>query len=462
VNTATPSAPPPPSELRAVNDRLDTVQAFRRFVGRVSVRAGRWLACRGVPEADRDDILQDALLQTYKRRESYNPAQSSWESWAFGFLGQVVLNYRRQTAKRTRREADAAVDLLSTTTDAPSPEEEAEAAMTKGLLEKCWASLDDDSRALLHASAEGIEMTDIAAALGLSRSATYDRLKTVRARLQAALDREQRGKLALGVLVLPASIDQLIASHATTAHVSADAMRRVWKSLDRAMSADLSAGKLRDDGTEVARYMGSPNAAPRARLGARLVRALGPRAIAALTHVGVAVVSVGVTYALMRRDPTHDGTIVNARTAPSVVAGVEDSRDPAPPETAAPASARSSGAVEEPDLRVDAGAAERTDAGSGPSMAGRDSIAREQALIDSVSTAYQSGNYEDAIKALREHANKYPRGQFSASRERLFVLALIRVGQKSEARQRIARLRQASPGSPLLAELDAAVNAHGP
>ena len=63
MNTATPSAPPPPSELRVVNERLDTVQAFRLFVGRVSVRAGRWLASRGVPEADRDDILQEALLQ---------------------------------------------------------------------------------------------------------------------------------------------------------------------------------------------------------------------------------------------------------------------------------------------------------------------------------------------------------------------------------------------------------------
>lgn len=284
----------------------------------------------------------------------------------------------------------------------------------------------------------------------------------MRARLQAALDREQRGKLALGVLVLPVSIDQLIASHATTAHFSADAMRRVWKSLDRAMSADVSAGKLRDDGTEVARYMGSPNSAPRARLGARIARALGPRAISALTHVAVAVVSVGVTYALMRHDPTHDDTIVDARTAPSRVADVEDFREPGPTGTAAPSTALGPGAVEEPDLRADAGVAERTDAGSGPSTAGRATIVREQALFDFGTTAYQSGNYEEAIKALREHASTYPRGHFSASRERLLALALIRAGQKPEARQRIERLRRASPGSPLLVELDAAMTSNGP
>lgn len=462
MNTATPSAPPPPSELRVVNERLDTVQAFRLFVGRVSVRAGRWLASRGVPEADRDDILQEALLQTYKQRESYDPGQSSWESWAFGFLGRVVLNYRKKKSRRTQHEADAALDLLLTTTDAPTPEEQAEASMTQALLEKCWASLDDDSRAILDANAEGIEMADIATALGLSRSAAYDRLKAVRARLQAALDREQHRKLSLGVMVLPLSVDQLIASRATTAHFSAEAMRRIWKSLDRAMSADLSAGKLGDDGTEVARYMGSPNAAPRARLGARILRALGPRAVSALSHVAAVAVGAGVTYALLKHDPTHEDATAEVRAASSLVAEVEYPRDPTPTGTAAPNTARSSGAAEEIELRADAGSAERTDADSGPRAAGRDDIAGEQPLFDRGIAAYQGGYYEAAINAFREHASKYPRSRYRDSRERLFTLALIRAGRKPEARQRIERLRRSSPGSSLLAELDAAMTASDP
>ncbi|MFS8071590.1 MAG: tetratricopeptide repeat protein [Byssovorax sp.] len=113
----------------------------------------------------------------------------------------------------------------------------------------------------------------------------------------------------------------------------------------------------------------------------------------------------------------------------------------------------------EPELYGDAGAAERIDAGSGPSAAGRDDIAGEQSLFDLGSTAYQGGYYEDAIKVFREHANKYPRGQYSALRERLFTLALIRAGRRPEARQRIERLREASPESPLLTELDAAMAA---
>ena len=96
-------------------------------------------------------------------------------------------------------------------------------------------------------------MTDIAAALGLSRTTAYERLRTARAQLQAALDREQRRKRALGVMVLPLTIDQLLASDTTTTHFSEETMRRIWKTLDRVMSADLAAGRLRDDGTDVER-----------------------------------------------------------------------------------------------------------------------------------------------------------------------------------------------------------------
>lgn len=65
MSTPTPSSPPDPPELHAPDERLATAQAFRRFVARVSGRAGRWTAHLGVAEADRDDVLQDALLRMY-------------------------------------------------------------------------------------------------------------------------------------------------------------------------------------------------------------------------------------------------------------------------------------------------------------------------------------------------------------------------------------------------------------
>ncbi|MFS8068510.1 MAG: hypothetical protein ACMG6S_19295, partial [Byssovorax sp.] len=226
-----------------------------------------------------------------------------------------------------------------------------------------------------------------------------------------------------------------------------------------------AAGKLGDDGTEVERYMGSPNTAPRAGLGARILRALGPRALSALTHVTTAAVGAVVTYVLMAHDPTQNDTTTDARAAASsMVAHAGYPRDPAPTETAAPTAGASPElrAIELPELREDAGAAEQTDADAGPSAADRNDTTGEQSLLDLGSTAFQSGYYENAIKVLREHAIKYPRGPYSVAREKLFTLALIRAGRKPEARQRIERIRQANPGSQLLAEFDAAMNASGP
>ncbi len=299
-----------------MDERLLTKAAFRRFVAHVSLRAGRWLAHRGVPESEREDVLQAALLRMHQERERFDPALGRWESWAYAFVGRVIQNYRTGTRNRTKVVNVAVEDELpDIVSDAASPEEETAAAMMQALLKKCMAQLDKDSQAIIYAYAEGIQMQDIAASFGLSRSAAYDRVKTARERLQAALNREQERKRALGVMVLPLTIDQLLAADTRTAHFSPEAMRRLWKTLDRVMAADVAAGKLRDDGTEVPRYMGSPNVtAPRTGLGARILRILGPKAVSAFTHLGTAAAGGAVVYLLMRNTPTPpDTTAARAR-----------------------------------------------------------------------------------------------------------------------------------------------------
>src|SRR5512132_4116116 len=123
---------------------------------------------------------------------------------------------------------------------------------------------------------------------------------------------------------------------------------------------------------------------------------LGPRALFALTHVAAAAVSALVTYALMAHDPTQNDTTADGRAASSMVAHVGYPRDPASTETAAPSAGASPElrADVEPELSAGAGAAEQTDAGAGPSAAGRDDTGGEQARFDLGSTAFQSGYYE--------------------------------------------------------------------
>jgi len=111
MSTATPSSPPESPEPRTVDERLITAQEFQRFVARVSLCAGRWLTYWGVPHVDRDDVFQDALLQMYHKRNSYDPALGCWEAWAFSYVGGVARNYRSRKANRIKRE-DITIDVL--------------------------------------------------------------------------------------------------------------------------------------------------------------------------------------------------------------------------------------------------------------------------------------------------------------------------------------------------------------
>lgn len=455
MSTATPPIPPDPP---GPDERLTSGSAFTRFVSRVTPRTGCWLARRDVPTADREDVLQDALLQAFKKRFSFDPTIGPWEAWFFGYVGGVVNNYRKTRGRRLKRVAVAREVLPDIAVDGPNQEEELDRKMMARLLERCIESLDPESRSILLAKdVDGIPMEVIAKAHGVALSTAYLYYKAARERLQEALDGEQGKKRALGVAVFPIALDQLIASDNCSADVGADTMTRIWKNLDRAMADAVSAGELLDDGAEVPRYMGSPNIPRRPRLAARILRALGPRAVSALTHLGTAAIGGAVVYALMKPGPAHDSKTADVRAIATGVRPVSPP-GPAPADTAAPSTAGSSGPVEEPELRPAAGAPERTGAGSGPSTTARPDVAAEQDIFDLGNTAYQAGAYEDAIKHFEEHARKHPRGRFAGPRDRLWTLALILTGRKTEARQRIDQLRRANPQSKTLTELEVALN----
>src|SRR5262249_6796696 len=135
-----------------------------------------------------------------------------------------------------------------------------------------------DARMILFARAEGRGMPAIAVALGVSVATAYRRHDAARAKLKAALDREQARTRALGVAALPLTIDQLLASDRTVSDLPVETMDRVWRAVEPVVAADVEAGKQGDDGDDVRR---------RGR-GARALRALSdPR----VSHVLTAVIS---------------------------------------------------------------------------------------------------------------------------------------------------------------------------
>jgi len=451
---ATPAGPP------AARERLTAIEAFCRCAIRVMQHARRWLARWRVPEADRDDVLQDALLRLYDHRASYDPERGGDVDWAYGFFGQVVRNHRKVRARRVRRIDVPVMDLPEVAAAGPSPEEEADEAMMRRLLDRCLASLDRDSAAMVLAQAEGIDMQAIATAHGVSIRTAYLRCQRARAALQRMLDDGQCQKHALGVAVLPISLDHLLASADEGPGISEATARRCWEALDRVMGPDLAAGRLGKDGTEVQRYMGIPDAAARVGRLARAARALlDPRVSHVLTALVGAAGGGFVMYQIMKGPAQSPHEAAEAPRRGPAAASVALLSGPAPMD--APASAGRSPIQEAPEPPAGTGAPElRPTAGETASAALPEDITGEQALFDKGATEYQARNYSKAIKLLRRHAAEHPHGRYAPARDRLLILALIRDGHTAEARQRIEGLRRANPKSPALAELEEALTPH--
>lgn len=449
----TPAAPPTACE------RLTTLQAFSRFADRVIQQAPRWHDHFRVPKAERDDVLQDTLIQAYHRRDSYEPDRGPDIHWAYGFFGRVARNHRKVKARRERWIEIAVAALPDVASEGPSPEEEVNRVMSRRLLYRCLATLDADSAAIVLAVADGIPMAAIAEAHDVSERTVHRLHQQARADLQRAVAEDRRAKRAHGVAVLPISLDQLLASERETGEVSEATARRMWDALDRVMMPDRAAGRLGDDGTKVERYMGRPDAGPRRRgVLLRLVRPLlDPRVSHSLTAVAGAAGGALVMYAIMagpgRRAPDP---VAEDRSRDAVVSGFV--LPAAPPESVQGTPAQTAA-----ELHADAGAPELAGAAvsgvrapAGPGT--RENIAKEQALFNLGATLYQQGQYSRAIDTFRAHASEYPQGRYAHARERMWVLALISAGRRAEARRRIEQLRSSSPDSPLLGEFDQAMN----
>jgi RNA polymerase sigma-70 factor (ECF subfamily) len=426
MHAAPPSLPTTPPEA---DERLDSGPAFRRFVGRVTPSALRWLGWWRVPEADRGDVLQEILLATYKRRASFDPARGRYEHWVYGFVVLFVRNYRKRMRARDRREELSPGEIAEVADTTPSAEER---IMLRRLLYKCLAELDVDLAAILLArDVDGIPMETIAVAHGLSLSTAYVRYQEARERLQKALERVQGEKRQRGVAVLPIALDRLLASEDDVSQAPAATMRKALAQLEHLMAADRSGGVA-------ARGFGP-----------RSLRALlGPRTLPALTFALGTAGGAGGTYVLMRDHGAASvtGGAMAGSHGEHVPALAVLAPDPIPSAAAEPGSAGSSGAPVAAPGHGDAGA-----------MAPDRDDPKDQADFDRASTAYQAGYYQEAIATFQQHARAYPRSPHGMMREKLWTLALIRTGRTTEARQHIERLRRASPTSPLVRELDAAM-----
>ncbi len=148
-----------------------------------------WHAARrfGVADAQLDDAVQDTFVTAYRRLAALH--DDGARPWLYGIARRVASNYRRADHRRRRRHDALADHDGRAASDAPRLE-------ALHALEAFVRSLDHDMREVfVLAELEGMSGSEVAAALAMPVSTTYDRIRATRAKFSAHL--QERGALAI-------------------------------------------------------------------------------------------------------------------------------------------------------------------------------------------------------------------------------------------------------------------------
>lgn len=191
-----------------------------------------------------------------------------------------------------------------------------------------------------------------------------------------------------------------------------------------------------------------PEAAPRVRAAVAARLAAPPPSLRWPWAAGACVVTALIVGALARPAPAPR----SARPAPALSAPTAP--PPAPPPAPAPAPvpavAPTSPPAPAPEPLPPPARSARTRAAQPEAP---DDLMGELALIQRAQRSLSRGDGSGALAALREHAQRYPRGRLREEREAAQALALCAAGRGDEARAAADRFVSAHPASPQVARV---------
>jgi RNA polymerase sigma factor (sigma-70 family) len=142
----------------------------------------RVLRYHGVEDGSIEDAVQDVFMILYRRWEQLEFPGSA-RPWLFGAARRVAAAHRRKADRHQRRVAAAVVSEV----DADLHDRVA-SRHTLARLQQVLAELDDRLAVVfVLADIEGQTGPEIAELLGIKLNSIYSRLRTARARVQAAL-----------------------------------------------------------------------------------------------------------------------------------------------------------------------------------------------------------------------------------------------------------------------------------
>jgi RNA polymerase sigma-70 factor (ECF subfamily) len=156
-------------------------QVYREHFSRV------WRSLRrlGVHEAQLEDAVQDVFIVVDRRWAGFE-RRSSLKTWIYGITVRVAKDYRRSHDRHVRRVQGLAE--LGNVEPAPAPDEAAERAEARRVIQAVLATLRDEQReVLVLVELEQLSVREASAALGLHVRACQRRLRAAHQALEAAL-----------------------------------------------------------------------------------------------------------------------------------------------------------------------------------------------------------------------------------------------------------------------------------
>jgi len=143
----------------------------------------RTLQRMGVPRADVEDLLQDIFLTLHRHWHALDTTRSL-RPWLFGVAFRVVSGQRR---RRAREFPDQSLDPEDC---APNPEDWVQGQETLALLSAALEQVPMPRRSVLvQHELEGMEVSDIARRLSITKFGVYARLYKGRRELASAVRR---------------------------------------------------------------------------------------------------------------------------------------------------------------------------------------------------------------------------------------------------------------------------------
>jgi RNA polymerase sigma factor (sigma-70 family) len=158
-------------------------QAIRDWQTRHASAIVGWLAKRGIPMADAEEIWNDVLGATVKAAPGLNPRGISLRRYAFGVARNLAADLREKLTRQPTEPLDEDLAEQHPRSTPPDPRR-------AGALRKCLESALARDRLVMELTSDGATVDELASLLAIEPGSVYQVQRRARVRLQQCIEGE--------------------------------------------------------------------------------------------------------------------------------------------------------------------------------------------------------------------------------------------------------------------------------